>query len=140
MQAPVTRLLSLTATTIFIYLIKKTLILVPNWDWLMNYWGSFKNLCRFAIRISIISKSLKSKPIIKAKSLEAIFLIIRFSWIANISKLNKIKSWKPNFLVFFKFCIQLANKPTNLNFQRNRKSMTFFIYPYWSKTVPRRSK
>lgn len=44
-----------------------------------------------------MTKNLKNMPIIKWLSLKAIFLIINFSWIANILSLNKIKYWKQSF-------------------------------------------
>ena len=96
---------SWTTITIFVCLTKKILILFPNLNWLMNYQMSFINSYWFIVKDSIMPKSFKNKPTIKAQSLKAILWVIKFGWTTNISKLNNIESWKINFLVFSKFCI-----------------------------------
>lgn len=105
MQVLVTHFLSWTMAIILVCLIKKTLILVLNQNQLMNYQMNFKNSYWFFSKTSIMLKNFKHKPMIRAQSLKAILLVTKFGRIANIIKLNKIKSWKHNFLIFFKFYI-----------------------------------
>ena len=55
-----------------------------------------------------IFKNSRNKVIIKKFGLKAIYQILKFCYIANILKLNKISSSKYCFLVFFN--ITLINK------------------------------
>lgn len=50
-------------------------------------------------------KIFKNNFIIKIQSQKAMPLVIKSNWIANISKLKKIKSLKQNFLRYFKSII-----------------------------------
>ena len=67
----------------------------------------------FAKRTSIIPKSVRNKLIIKALSLKAMVLVIKFGWIANTSKPNTNKSSKQSFSIYFKYYCKMVNLIVN---------------------------
>ena len=67
----------------------------------------------FAGETSITLKRFKSRPMIKALSLEVMPLMTKFGGIANISGPNKIEIWKQSSLDHSKSYILLQSKPIN---------------------------
>ena len=87
--APVTHLLRQTAVIILAFLTKKTLIITLNQSRPMNYHQNFENWWLFIVKTSTTLKNFRDKTTIKEQSLEAILPVIKFGWIANISKPNE---------------------------------------------------
>ena len=135
MLALVICFMSLIADITLMFLIKKISIHISNQRLQKNYFLSSKSWWLCASKTFTIPKNFKSKPIIKVPSLKATLQMKKSSWVANISKLSKIVSWKPSFLVFFKYDTQSINKLTSLNYLRNRRFIIFFIYHCWNKIL-----
>ena len=57
-------------------------------------------------KTSTMPKNFRNGSTIKASSLVAMPPVIKFGWTANISRSNKIGSWKQSSSDFFEFCIQ----------------------------------
>ena len=91
-QALVTRFLSWIVDIILRCLIRKTSTSTLNLSWWMNCQQNYKNWWLFVEKTYTTLKNFRSKLMINALSLKAMPQVIKFGWIANISKPNKTRS------------------------------------------------
>lgn len=86
-----------------------------------------KNLLMIASKTYFMFKNFKNNLTSKKLSLGAMPQVKEFDSIINISKLYKIKGFKPSFLDHSEFYIMLGSKFTNLGYPKSSEFMIFFI-------------
>ena len=95
-QTPAIQLLRPTTNNIFWFLTKKILILAQNWNLRKNYPSNLEIWWPVVNKTHITLKNFRNKPMTKMLSLEAMLQATKSGWVASISKLSKIASWKPS--------------------------------------------
>ncbi len=105
-----THLVSSTVAITFVPLTKKTSIFTLSQNQQTNYQSSSKSWWLSTERTFSMYKSFKSKTTTSIQSLEAMLWVIKYSWIANISKLCGIKNFRLNSLNFFGYSIRWVSK------------------------------
>ena len=95
---------------------------------------TWKNLWLYVEKTSNTPRTFRSKPTIKAQSLEAMFPATKFGWTVNTSKTSRIGSWRLSSLDRSKSYNRWGSRLTSLSYQKSGESMMFSTCHCWSRT------